>query len=65
VIGPVIVAVTAPMFGRLAARVGQRRLLIPGGLIWALGGVLLLHSRPSRPEDRSASQLPPGPPGAD
>jgi len=35
--------------------------------VWmlALGGVLLLHSRPSRPEDRSASQLPPGPPGAD
>ncbi len=35
--------------------------------VWmlALGGVLLLHSRPSRPEDRSARQLPPGPPGAD
>jgi Domain of unknown function (DUF1707) len=34
--------------------------------VWmlALGGVLLLHSRPSRPEDRSARQLPPGPPGA-
>jgi uncharacterized protein DUF1707 len=34
--------------------------------VWmlALGGILLLHSRPSRPEDRSARQLPPGPPGA-
>jgi hypothetical protein len=34
--------------------------------VWmlALGGVLLLHSRPSRPEDGSARQLPPGPPGA-
>jgi hypothetical protein len=34
--------------------------------VWmlALGGVLLLHSRPSRPEDHSARQLPPGPPGA-
>ena len=33
--------------------------------VWmlALGGVLLLHSRPSRPEDRSARQLPPDPPG--
>ena len=33
-----IVAVTAPMFGRLAGRIGQRRLLVPGGLIWAAGG---------------------------
>jgi Flp pilus assembly protein TadB len=35
--------------------------------VWmlALGGMLLLHSRPSRPEDSSARQLPPGPPGAD
>ena len=34
--------------------------------VWmlALGGVLLLHSRPSRPEDPGARQLPPGPPGA-
>ena len=48
-IGPVIVAVTAPMFGRLAARVGQRRLLIPGGLIWALGGVLLLARATTTP----------------
>ena len=48
-IGPVIVAVTAPMFGRLAARVGQRRLLIPGGLIWALGGALLLARATTTP----------------
>ena len=34
--------------------------------VWmlALGGMLLLHSRPSGPEDRSARQLPPGPPDA-
>ena len=35
-------AVTAPFFGRLAGRIGQRRLLIPGGLVWAAGGVLLI-----------------------
>ena len=37
-VGPLIVAVTAPMFGKLAGRIGQRRLLVPGGLVWAAGG---------------------------
>ena len=41
-VGPLIVAATAPFFGRLAARVGQRRLLLPGGLVWASGGMLLI-----------------------
>jgi len=41
-VGPLIVALTAPWFGRLAGRVGQRRLLVPGGLVWASGGVYLL-----------------------
>lgn len=41
-VGPMIVAATAPFFGRLAGRIGQRRLLIPGGLMWAAGGVALL-----------------------
>ena len=41
-VGPLIVAVTAPFFGRLAGRIGQRALLMPGGLVWASGGVLLL-----------------------
>ncbi len=41
-VGPLIVAVTAPFFGRLAARVGQRRLIVPGGLVWAAGGLVLL-----------------------
>ena len=41
-VGPLIVAVAAPLFGRLAARIGQRALLIPGGLIWAAGPVTLL-----------------------
>ena len=34
--GPVVVIVLAPMFGRLAGRVGQRALLVPGGLVYAV-----------------------------
>ena len=41
-VGPLIVAVAAPLFGKFAARIGQRALLIPGGLIWASGPVYLL-----------------------
>ena len=41
-LGPAIVALTAPRFGRLAGRVGQRTVLIPGGLVYAAGGLLLL-----------------------
>jgi len=41
-IGPLIVATTAPFFGRLAGRIGQRALLIPGGLVWAAGGAYLI-----------------------
>ncbi len=41
-VGPLIVAATAPFFGRLAGRVGQRALVLPGGLVWAAGGVMLL-----------------------
>jgi len=40
--GPVVVMVLAPMFGRVAARYGQRALLLPGGLVYAAGGALLL-----------------------
>lgn len=49
-VGPVIVVVTSPLFGRLAGRIGQRRLLVPGGLIWALGGVLLIARASTDPE---------------
>ena len=49
-IGPLIVAVTAPLFGRLAARVGQRRLLVPGGLIWAAGAMSLLVRATTTPD---------------
>ena len=49
-IGPLIVAVTAPLFGKLAGRVGQRQLLVPGGLVWAAGGALLLLRATSTPD---------------
>lgn len=41
-LGPLVVAATAPFLGRLAGRIGQRRLLLPGGLVWASGGLWLL-----------------------
>ncbi|MFY0532653.1 MFS transporter [Nannocystis pusilla] len=36
--GPLLVAWLSPRFGRLAARIGQRPLLVVGGLSFALGG---------------------------
>lgn len=38
--GPLLVAVLAPQMGRLAARVGQRPLLVVGGVSFALAGVV-------------------------
>ena len=35
--GPLLVAVLAPIFGRVATRTGQRPLLIAGGLLFAVG----------------------------
>lgn len=40
--GPVMVVLGAPLAGRLATRLGQRALLIPGGLLYAGGALLLL-----------------------
>ena len=40
--GPVVVMVLAPLFGRLAGRVGQRSVLVPGGLVYAASGVWFL-----------------------
>jgi EmrB/QacA subfamily drug resistance transporter len=41
-VGPATVALLAPRFGRLAGRIGQRAILIPGGLLWASGQAFLL-----------------------
>ena len=49
-VGPAIVAVTAPFFGKLAGRIGQRALLIPGGMVWAAGGVYLLSRATVSPD---------------
>jgi len=48
-VGPLVVAVLAPLFGRLAGRIGQRRLLIPGGLLWGTGGALLVARATTTP----------------
>jgi MFS family permease len=40
--GPLMVVLLAPIAGRLAAVYGHRRLLIPGGLIYAAGALRLL-----------------------
>jgi EmrB/QacA subfamily drug resistance transporter len=47
--GPLVVMVLAPYFGRLAGRVGQRALLVPGGLVYAASGGWLLAVMDTRP----------------
>jgi EmrB/QacA subfamily drug resistance transporter len=49
-VGPLIVAATAPWFGKLAGRIGQRRLLVPGGLLWAASAVYLLVRASTTPD---------------
>ncbi|HEY4375629.1 MAG TPA: MFS transporter, partial [Acidimicrobiales bacterium] len=49
-VGPLIVAITAPMFGKLAGRIGQRRILVPGGLVWAAGGAFLILRATTTPD---------------
>jgi MFS family permease len=49
-VGPLIVAATAPFFGKLAGRVGQRRLVVPGGLLTAAGAVLLIIRATATPD---------------
>jgi EmrB/QacA subfamily drug resistance transporter len=49
-VGPLIVAATAPRFGKLAGRIGQRRLVMPGGLLWAAGGVFLIIHATTSPD---------------
>lgn len=49
-VGPLIVAALAPRFGKLAGRIGQRSLIVPGGLIWAAGGVELILRATTSPD---------------
>jgi len=49
-VGPLTVAVLAPIFGKVAGRIGQRRLLIPGGLVWASSGFLLTQRVTAQPD---------------
>lgn len=56
--GPTVVILLAPQFGRLAGRIGQRTLLVPGGLIWAGSGLWMLSVLGTEPQ--WASHLLPG-----
>jgi EmrB/QacA subfamily drug resistance transporter len=47
--GPIVVMVLAPLFGRTAARVGQRTLLVPGGLVYAASGAWFLWATDTEP----------------
>lgn len=49
-VGPLIVAATAPLFGKLAGRIGQRPLLVPGGVLWATGGIYLIARTTTFPD---------------
>ena len=58
--GPALVAVLAPFTGRLAGRIGQRPLLIAGGLVYALGGawrLVMLEPSPNYVVDYLPSML--------
>jgi EmrB/QacA subfamily drug resistance transporter len=48
--GPLMVVLLAPIAGRLAAMYGHRRLLIPGGLIYASGALVLLLGVTTTPD---------------
>lgn len=47
--GPIVVIVLAPLFGRMAATVGQRTLLVPGGIVYAASGAWFLASISTTP----------------
>lgn len=47
--GPIVVIVLAPLFGRLAGRIGQRAVLIPGGLVYAASGLWMLAVMTTEP----------------
>jgi EmrB/QacA subfamily drug resistance transporter len=47
--GPLVVMLLAPPLGRVAARIGQRALLVPGGLVYAASGAWLLLALDAQP----------------
>jgi EmrB/QacA subfamily drug resistance transporter len=47
--GPVVVMVLAPWFGQLAGRVGQRALLVPGGLVYTASSIWFLAVMTTEP----------------
>ncbi|MET0458276.1 MAG: MFS transporter [Ilumatobacteraceae bacterium] len=47
--GPLVVLVLARRFGRLAARIGPRPLIIAGGLVYATGGIVLVTTVEATP----------------
>ena len=55
--GPLVVLLLARRFGRLAARIGPRPLIITGGLVYALGGVMLVATVEPTP-NYATSMLP-------
>ena len=58
--GPALVALLAPRMGAIAGRLGQRPLLITGGLLYAVGGawrLVLLDDTPSYLADYLPSML--------
>lgn len=48
--GPLMVVLGAPLAGRLATRWGHRALLVPGGLLYASGALLLLARAGAAPQ---------------
>src|SRR5207249_6893580 len=48
--GPLVVFLLAPRFGKLAGRIGQRAILIPGGLVYAAAAVMLLSRAGAAPD---------------
>ncbi|MFL6062757.1 MAG: DHA2 family efflux MFS transporter permease subunit [Marmoricola sp.] len=56
--GPLVVMVLAPYFGKLAGRIGQRSLLVPGGLVYAASGVWFITVIGTQPH--WASEILPG-----
>lgn len=58
--GPLLVGVLAPNIGRLAARIGQRPLLLAGGLFYATGGLwrlVMLDAEVDYPRDYLPSMM--------